>query len=88
MTKNCINCKYIDIDYFNEYPCCECNNESRWEQLQNTNYQPAAEDLIISELEKIKRKLILKLGERFDFGITEALNVIDEELSELKGENK
>lgn len=44
-------------------------------------------NLIIEELEKIKRKLILKLSERFDFGIETALNVIDEELSELKGES-
>ena len=48
-----------------------------------------AQDLLaIAELEKIKKKLILKLSEGFDFGITEALNIIDEELSELKGENK
>lgn len=40
---------------------------------------------VVDELEKIKRKLILKLSEHFDFGIEEALNVIDEELSELKG---
>ena len=44
--------------------------------------------VLVVELEKVKKKLILKLSEKFDFGITEALNILDEELSELKGEQE
>ena len=68
--------------------------EGRIDSKYYTGYLSGAADGLnqgrkdtIAKLEKIKKKLILKLSEKFDFWITEALNIIDEELSELKGEN-
>ena len=54
-------------------------------QYDRGQYEKGYKDGAIEELEKIKRKQILRLNEGFDFGIAEALNIIDEELSELKG---
>ena len=98
MKRTCINCKYRDIDYSHEYPCCECNNKSRWEQLQDTNHQPTVEDLIILELENIKVKFE-QYRDRWNYYGNEyektkyetydvCIDEIDERISELKGENK
>ena len=70
----------------------KCNVEVDREELikalqyDRGQYEKGYKDGAIEELEKTKRKLILRLNEGFDFGITEALNIIYEELSELKEE--